>query len=46
MIRHALCLLLVVCPALAATAKDTPATPMSAATFKGLELRGIPKLDT
>lgn len=41
MIRHALCLLLVVCPALAATAKDTPATPMSAATFKGLELRGI-----
>lgn len=41
MIRHALCLLLVVCPALAATTKDTPATPMSAATFKGLELRGI-----
>lgn len=41
MIRHALCLLLVVCPALAATAKDTPAAPMSAPTFKGLELRGI-----
>lgn len=41
MIRHALCLLLVVCPALAATAKDTPAAPMSAPTFKGLALRGI-----
>lgn len=41
MIRHALCLLLVVCPALAATAKDTPAAPMSAPTFKGIALRGV-----
>jgi photosystem II stability/assembly factor-like uncharacterized protein len=41
MIRHALCLLLAVLPVSTLFAKAAEDTPLSAKTFKGLELRGI-----
>jgi photosystem II stability/assembly factor-like uncharacterized protein len=41
MLRHALCLLLAVLPAATVLAKEAKDTPLSAKTFKGIELRGI-----